>query len=90
MSLVDTIKFLIRLMTNRVLQKRTDNSTDELKDGEEIWRLSEIVARDSWYRAQITVASSTPFRVTQFSTLSVPNQHIIRCINSVSLHLIHR
>lgn len=45
---------------DRVLQRRADNSSEAVR---ELWQLSQLVPRDSWHRAQVTLYSSTPFRV---------------------------
>ncbi|XP_057373369.1 uncharacterized protein LOC130694310 [Daphnia carinata] len=50
----------------RVLQKSTDNTSSE----QEIWQLSgQSGPRDSWYRAQVTLASSSPFKIRLEATV---------------------
>ncbi|KAI9556583.1 hypothetical protein GHT06_016373 [Daphnia sinensis] len=52
----------------RVLQKSTDNTSDSSE--QEIWQLSgQSGPRDSWYRAQVTLASSSPFKIRLEATV---------------------
>ncbi|XP_045031391.1 uncharacterized protein LOC116925410 [Daphnia magna] len=52
----------------RVLQKSIANTSDSSE--QEIWQLSgQSGPRDSWYRAQVTLASSTPFKVRLEATV---------------------
>jgi hypothetical protein len=49
----------------RVFQKVADNTSEASESAEqEIWQLStQSGPRDLWYRAQVTLASSLPFKV---------------------------
>ena len=74
----------------RVLQAAANNRTklDESTE-REIWQLSgQSGPRDSWYRAQVTLASSTPFKVRKHKGFPFPISEIdLSLPRSLSLQL---
>lgn len=84
-SLFDYLLALFRLLQRASVAGRTPDvgSNNASQSAREIWRLQENGPRDSWYRAQVTLASPAPFQVMECLNSQSEDTSIAGC-SSVS------